>query len=174
MSYSDVCKFEAQLMLALDKITACYCNGHMLLIHTPVPYKLLTRNLSNELVIIRLLGLLIYVHCLVWLGMKIVIRPSKYRYLMIQQHGGPTGCFVSQEGKELLRWSIITKRGVLHILLVRGRVVLLHEGQQGHSDLVAKGHGEEENGRSAKHLCCNLCLLFTTSCQNKSLIAHSS
>ena len=93
---------------------------------------------------------------------------------MMQQHGGPTGCFVSQEGKELLRWSIITKRGVLHILLVRGRVVILHEGQQGHSDLVAKGHGEEENGRSAKHLCCNLCLLFTTSCQNKSLIAHSS
>ena len=71
---------------------------------------------------------------------------------MIQQHGGPTGCFVSQEGRELLRWSIITKRGVLHILLVRGRMVLLHEGQEGHSHLVAKRHGEREKGRSAKPL----------------------
>ena len=93
---------------------------------------------------------------------------------MIQQHGGRTGCFVSQEGKELLRWSIITKRGVLHVLLEGVRVVLLHKSEQAHCDLVAEGHGEDWNCRSAKHLCCNLCLVFTTSCQNKSLIAHSS
>ena len=101
------------------------------------------------------------------------VHPNQGHAVLIQQHRGPMGCFVSQGGKELLRWSIITKRGVLHILLEGVRVVILHEREQAHCDLVAKGHGEEGNGRSAKHLCCNLCLLFTTSCQNKSLIAHS-